>query len=586
MAGPAPFPDQGDYDGNVPIDSLERHRWLYESDYYQSLLDKANLTNPTPLTSSGEKIEIMHACVHRDLGPCKLLETFFIPNLTERTQGQIEFEVSSFAELGVAGQDAPILVADGSLDSATLFGLYMDEVMPAVGIQYLWGISSSREQVFEATEAIIGDIEDLTLAETGGVILNHNWYPLLYDWYFFCTERVESPADFDRKKTRSNSRVLSHWIEGMGAASQFIAYVEVYLALERDILECAASNAHWAHLHSWYEVTDYIIGPLFHFPSHNNVINAEKWASIPEDLQRIIIEEAAKSELEALRLAAIQNEMGLTRNVDAGMEFIPFSDDVKFLSRQVALSHVIPGWIEHVGNPEDPIFALFNEKISPIVGIRIEEDGTVDSPAESCDQHLYGDGVFSDQWVKGCRSVNRSGSYARYYTFNLSAESEVTISLNSNANTFLYLLQGSGITGAVLRENDNMEVVTNLNSRIQETLQPRTYTIEATTYDPAITGSFTLGISGLATTGPTTTPSGEFLALSSGANHVCALLGDGSALCWGDNSRGQATPPQEVRLKSISSGDTPPAACGLTARPASAGAASPEPSRHRSKYAA
>ena len=68
-----------------------------------------------------------------------------------------------------------------------------------------------------------------------------------------------------------------------------------------------------------------------------------------------------------------------------------------------------------------------------------------------------------------------------------------------------------------------------------------------------------------ATPGPTPTPtpqaSGGFVALSSGANHVCGLRGDGAVACWGDNSEGQASPPESGRFTAISSGDTH--TCGL-----------------------
>lgn len=60
----------------------------------------------------------------------------------------------------------------------------------------------------------------------------------------------------------------------------------------------------------WYEVIDYMNGPLYSFNSTINAINRDVWDSIPWDLQQILIEEGAKQELEALRLAAIQNVTG------------------------------------------------------------------------------------------------------------------------------------------------------------------------------------------------------------------------------------------------------------------------------------
>ena len=386
LVGPAKSVEQGDFDGNVTLESLERHLWIYESDFYEELLEKANLLDPTPMTYDGDPITIQHACINRALLPCVALETYFAPNLLERTNGKVEFITSSFPELGLAGPDTLSLVTDGTLDSATIYGGYVGGEMPPIEIQNLWGIYDSREQEFEATQAVIKDIEDLVLAETGGVIMNHNWYSG-NDQFFFCRERIETLDDFEGKKTRSHSAALSDWINGMGASAQFLAFAEVYTAIERGILDCGVTGADAGFGQRWYEVTDYIIGPLVSFPSNNNVINAEKWASIPEDLQQIILEEAAKSELEALRISAIQNEMGLLKNtsddprgagIDA-MEFIPFSEEMTFRSLNTAvMEHVVPAWVNRVGDTSHTIIAdTFNNKVGPIVGLRIESDGSV-----------------------------------------------------------------------------------------------------------------------------------------------------------------------------------------------------------------
>ena len=384
LVGPAKSVEQGDFDGNVTLESLERHLWIYESPFYEELLEKAKLTDPTPMTYDGEPITIQHACINRALLPCVALETFFAPNLLERTNGKVEFITSSFPELGLAGPDTLSLVTDGTLDSATIYGGYVGGEMPPIEIQNLWGIYNSREQEFEATQAVIKDIEELVLSETGGVIMNHNWYAG-NDQFFFCREKIESLDDFEGKKTRSHSAALSDWINGMGADAQFLAFAEVYTAIERGILDCGVTGADAGYGQRWYEVTDYLVGPLVSFPSNNNVINGTKWAEIPPDLQQIILEEAAKSELEALRISAIQNEMGQIKNTTergAGqdaMEFVPFSDEMNFRSLNTAvMEHVVPAWVNRVGDTSHPIIAdTFNNKVGPIVGLRIEADGTV-----------------------------------------------------------------------------------------------------------------------------------------------------------------------------------------------------------------
>ena len=84
--------------------------------------------------------------------------------------------------------------------------------------------------------------------------------------------------------------------------------------------------------------------------------------------------------------------------------------------------------------------------------------------------------------------------YARYYSFTLTESAEVTIDLTSNVDTYLYLREGSTTSGTALHDNDDIESG-NTDSRIVATLAAGTYTIEATTYNEATTGSFTLSVS-------------------------------------------------------------------------------------------
>ena len=378
LVGPAATVDQGDFDGNVPLSALENHAYVYESDFYQKILAKANLTNPQPLISEGVSIEIQHACINRALGPCKVLESTLVPWLEARTNGQLKFVVSSFPELGLAGPDTLNLVASGVLASATIYGGYVGGELPAVEVQNLWGLYDNMEQEFTANALIIEDIEALVLAETGGVVLNHHLFSG-NDQYFFCRDKVATLDDFKGKKTRSHSAALSDWIEGMGASAQFIAFSEVYTALERGILDCGVTGADASHGQRWYEVTDYMIGPLISWPFVNNVINADKWKSIPSDLQRILIEEAAKSELEALRIGSIQNEMGLIKNEAEGLEFIPFSEAMQEQSLNGAvMERVLPNWVKRVGSGTHPVITdIFNPLLGPLVGLKIEADGSV-----------------------------------------------------------------------------------------------------------------------------------------------------------------------------------------------------------------
>ena len=97
-------------------------------------------------------------------------------------------------------------------------------------------------------------------------------------------------------------------------------------------------------------------------------------------------------------------------------------------------------------------------------------------------------------WGDDCESSVSGRGYARYYSFTLTQDTDLTIFLESSEDTYLYLRAGSATSGTALHDNDDIESG-NTNSRIVATLSAGTYTIEATTYSEATTGSFTLSVS-------------------------------------------------------------------------------------------
>ena len=380
LAGPAPSYDLGDDNGNVPLYALEQNRWIYESDYYQSLLQKANLGNPTPLTSRGERIEIQYACINLTLLPCRLIDQYWAPNLEQRTNGQIRLRVASFPELGIAGPDTLRLLSDGTLEMANLYSGYVAGELPIHEVQTLWGMYPDRETAFQSSaDALTGLDATLSEATHGGVVVNHNWFTR-NDQFIFTSQPLRSLADFYDLKTRSHSASLSDWLDGMGNDPRFVSFGEVYSALERGILDAAVTGSFPAFSQHWYEVSSYMNGPLISFLPTSNLINVNLWYQIPADLQQILIEEGAKSELEQLRLASIQNLMGVQKNVDAGMELVEFSPEMKRHSFNVAvMQHVIPGWLDRLdypGSGNDAV-TLFNDSVGPYVGLHIKPDGSV-----------------------------------------------------------------------------------------------------------------------------------------------------------------------------------------------------------------
>ena len=131
-----------------------------------------------------------------------------------------------------------------------------------------------------------------------------------------------------------------------------------------------------------------------------------------------------------------------------------------------------------------------------------EPEPEPDPETATCIEAIDENGTFEGSWDDTCLSEKAALSgagdrYARFYTFSLDEAADVTITLESDEDTYLYLLDEHGSSGNTLHENDDILLGSNTNSRLSVTLQPGNYTIEVTTYFAQTDGNFTLTIAGL-----------------------------------------------------------------------------------------
>ena len=364
----------------LPAMGIPSHMFIFASDYYKGLIEKANLLNPTELTSSGESIEIQHACIDRNLPTCVLIQTYWAPNLAARTNGQVKLSVVSFAELGLAGPDTLQLVSEGTLDMANIYTGYVAGELPPIEVQSLWGMGPDWETTYLALADMAPDIARIVEEATGGSrVVNRNWFAGADQW-FFSKDAISSFEDFDGKKVRTHSAAMSDLIMGLGGEPIFVPAAGEYLALQSGVIDVVTTGALLSVPGRMYEIADYMFGPVIGFGYTNNVINREVWDGIPADLQQIIIEEGAKTELEGLRLAPFQNVFGVQANIQLGVKPTAFTgEQVRYISGVVVPQNVIPGWLKRLGYPEKGQEAvdIFNEHAGPYIGLRVEADGSV-----------------------------------------------------------------------------------------------------------------------------------------------------------------------------------------------------------------
>ena len=151
--------------------------------------------------------------------------------------------------------------------------------------------------------------------------------------------------------------------------------------------------------------------------------------------------------------------------------------------------------------PDDGAFQEWMQSVNNVQGPTCI-DTTPPDPLPNCVDQLPDEMIVEGTWNTDCTSdvtapQGRGDRYARFYTFTLDAESDVTITLSSDEDAFLYLRAGISTDGAALHENDDYNYPASTDSRIEETLEAGTYTNEATTYAAGVTGDFILTVNGV-----------------------------------------------------------------------------------------
>ncbi|MDP6499077.1 MAG: hypothetical protein QF925_14815, partial [Dehalococcoidia bacterium] len=184
------------------------------------------------LVSEGHDIKFQYACINRTLDPCKLLAApgGMVERISERTNGQVTIEISSFPELGLAGPDTLRLVEDGTLGMVEIYSGYIGGDLPIVDVANLWGVISDIDTNWKTIEAVQDGIHKIIEDRSNGVVLAESYYG---NNYYYTNKKITTPADLEGLKIRSHSTVLGDLIDGMGGDAQFVAFSEVYTALER-----------------------------------------------------------------------------------------------------------------------------------------------------------------------------------------------------------------------------------------------------------------------------------------------------------------------------------------------------------------
>ncbi|MBO8162108.1 MAG: TRAP transporter substrate-binding protein DctP [Brevibacillus sp.] len=218
----------------------------------------------------------------------------------EKTNGKVEIEIYGSGSLGddkdileqaKVGANVAVLVDSGRLA----------EMVPQMGIMTAPYIVDNFD---EARKVVTSDLfkgwEEQLAKDHGLRVLSFNWYQ--GERHLLTNKPVLKPEDLEGVRLRTpGAPIWLETIKAMGANPTGMAWSEVYVALQQGIIDGAEAQHPATYGAKLYEVIKHI-SKTRHFQLLTGIVASDKWmAELPEEYQKIVLEEAFKAGDDASR---------------------------------------------------------------------------------------------------------------------------------------------------------------------------------------------------------------------------------------------------------------------------------------------
>ena len=256
-----------------------------------------------------------------------VLNDFTFPEIEERSDGRIQIEPYWSGSL-LTGGETLRGVGEGIADMGFVYAAYTPAQLP-LNCAPLGAYPTIKMTAADGLE-IFGDLVDEWPEMTAelemwgvrflGLDSSHNQC-------LFSTKPMRTLDDLKGKKIRVHSAYMGEAVEAAGATAVFLPPGEVPDALARGLVDASTASATTGKAYGWFDYTDYFIETDFATPALiTNVMNLEKWKSLPSDLQDIIVD--VFSETAELTVQAYEDgiEAAKAEMEDIGIEIIEFPD--------------------------------------------------------------------------------------------------------------------------------------------------------------------------------------------------------------------------------------------------------------------
>lgn len=167
---------------------------------------------------------------------------------------------------------------------------------------------------------------------------------------------ITSIEDFEGLRIRvPDISIYVNTFQALGCATTIVANSEVYTALQTGIVDSVENPVQTIWNMSWYEQLDYIIETNHIFCDQDLFMNEEKFQSLDEEAQALILECAQEASEANFEMAESMDAEYVQNCIDAGVEYLTM--DVAPI-KEVMQSQVWPSFYESVEGGEELVNSI------------------------------------------------------------------------------------------------------------------------------------------------------------------------------------------------------------------------------------
>lgn len=253
----------------------------------------------------------------------------FTDILVKNSNGRIKVDFYPNSVLG-AERDAFEGVSMGTIDMALINNTPISGFVPECQVLDLPYLYPDKETIYRIFDGEIGKQIDQKILDQYNVMslgIFDGGFRQMYN----NVRPIVKPEDMKGIKFRSmESPLYMNMFKNLGANPTAMAYTEVYTGLQQGTVDGFEIGISTFYTNKFYEVTKYMSLTNHTFTSIRLLMSKDKWDTIPEDLQQIILD-SVKEALPIAREKNDANEQKMLEMIKAeGIEINEIADPEAF----------------------------------------------------------------------------------------------------------------------------------------------------------------------------------------------------------------------------------------------------------------